>query len=195
MKLCSFRMDRCAACCAAAVTAFCWSWGGSAGAAPFAPAENTFYEIRVAHSDKCLDVAWQSANHGAGVVQGNCTGATNQAWKLIPLGGDHFAIKAMHSDKCLDVAWASKAHGASVIQANCSGGDNQAWAFYGGPQYQRNSDGQFMPQVGANYKVMAKHSGHCLNVKNASLAHGQPTVQAHCTAPGYHEQWRLSPRL
>ncbi|MGW3324018.1 RICIN domain-containing protein [Streptomyces virginiae] len=150
-----------------------------------------YHEIRVEHSGMCLDVGWQATHHGAGVVQANCTGATNQKWKLEPLGGGYFSVKAQHSDKCLDVAWASKAHGASVVQANCTGSANQAWGFFGGPQHELRSDGKHMPATYTFYKLMAQHSGHCLDVKNLSLANGASVIQAQCWAPGNNQKWRV----
>ncbi|WP_454315446.1 RICIN domain-containing protein [Streptomyces phaeoluteigriseus] len=166
---------------------------GSATAAPAEPAGNVYYELRVQHSDKCLDVAHRATHHGAHVVQADCSKGTNQAWKVEPLGGDQFRVKAMHSDLCLDVAHASRHHGAKVLQATCSGGDNQAWGFYGAG-YERRSDGNEMPKVHYNYKLQAKHSGHCLDVANGSIAHGVSVVQGRCWAPGHNQEWRLVPR-
>ncbi|MCX4964126.1 RICIN domain-containing protein [Streptomyces sp. NBC_00654] len=181
--------------CAVALSAACWGLGSSAGAAPSEPAGDGYYELRVAHSDMCLDVAGKALHHGAKVVQATCTpGSTNQAWNIKPLGGDRFLIRAMHSGLCLDVAHASSAHAARVVQADCHGGDNQAWGFFGGPQYERRADGQEMPRVYANYKLVAKHSGHCLDVAHYSVRHGTDVVQAHCSAPGYNQLWRLVPR-
>ncbi|MFF7452404.1 MULTISPECIES: RICIN domain-containing protein [unclassified Streptomyces] len=176
---------------AVTLSAACWGIGGSAEAAPRTPVSDGYHEIRVEHSNMCLDVGWQATHHGAGVVQANCTGGTNQQWKLEPLGGDRFSIKAQHSDKCLDVAWASRDQGAHVIQANCTGAANQAWGFFGGPGYERRSDGKEMPRSNEFYKLVALHSGHCLDVKHLSLANGASVIQAHCWAPGNNQKWRV----
>ncbi|MFI0513031.1 RICIN domain-containing protein [Streptomyces sp. WSLK1-5] len=178
---------------AVALSAASWGVGGSAEATPLTPVSADYHEIRVEHSGMCLDVAYYSTQNGAQVVQANCTGGTNQQWKITPLGGDRFTIKARHSDKCLDVAWASTRERASVVQANCTGAANQAWGFFGGPQYERRSDGKDMPKSYEFYKLVALHSGHCLDVEGLSLANGAHVIQAHCWAPGNNQEWRVMP--
>jgi hypothetical protein len=85
--------------------------------------------IAARHSGMCLDVAGASTAHAADVIQGTCSGGTNQQWTTRPVGGGYYEIVARHSGMCLDVAFASKKHAADVIQGTCSGGTNQQWRF------------------------------------------------------------------
>jgi hypothetical protein len=142
---------------------------------------------------KCLDVAHESTAHLANVLQGYCTGRWNQQWYLIPTDTEYryFEIHARHSGKCLDVAHASQAHGADVIQAWCSGRANQQWKFvaendvrgHGAPPIAR-------PWGDGTYRIVARHSGKCLDVAHMSGAHAADVVQANCWNPGANQRWR-----
>ncbi|MFE5491759.1 RICIN domain-containing protein [Streptomyces virginiae] len=167
-----------------------------ANAAPSEPVGGGWFQIRARHSDKCLDVAWASTAHGADVVQGNCTpGNRNQQWRLVPLSGNFFRIVARHSGQCLDVAWASAAHGADVVQADCTPGNrNQHWSFVptqGG--LERRGDGSLVPAIGSNVRIVARHSGKCLDVAHGSIAHAANVLQGTCWSPGFNQQWRFVP--
>ncbi|MFF9523616.1 RICIN domain-containing protein [Streptomyces achromogenes] len=178
-----------------ALSAVSWCFTGTATAA-HGPVSDGYYEFRVAHSGLCLDVLNRTVDRVESVVQASCSGGTNQAWKLEPTSdSEYYHIKVEHSDKCLDVAWASREHAAAVVQADCVNTDNQAWKFKGitAGRVQRG-DGRRMPREDINYKLVAKHSQLCLDVKNSSVENGAFVVQARCWDPGYNQQWRMVPR-
>jgi Ricin-type beta-trefoil lectin domain-like len=83
------------------------------------------------HDFKCLDVTGASRTAGAGAVQYDCHGQSNQRWQLLPTGiGDgSYRIRVMHSLQCLDVSHGSFANRAAIVQYNCHGLPNQRWKF------------------------------------------------------------------
>ncbi|WP_214416394.1 RICIN domain-containing protein [Sphaerisporangium fuscum] len=95
----------------------------------------------------------------------------------------YYKYVAQHSGMCLDVQDASRAHGAYVLQANCWGGDNQLWRMQSvrGPKWRG---------TGFPFELIAKHSGMCLDVQDASRAHGAHVLQATCWG-GPNQIWRM----
>ena len=44
--------------------------------------DGAYYQIKVAHTGKCLDVIYSSGDNGATVQQWDCHGGPNQKWML-----------------------------------------------------------------------------------------------------------------
>jgi hypothetical protein len=59
------------------------------------------------------------------------SGADNQKFSLVSVGGGYYNLVAKHSGKCIDVEGASTADGASLVQWPCNGGDNQKFSIEG----------------------------------------------------------------
>ena len=83
-----------------------------------------FYQLRVLHTDMCLDVAYRGYYDGADVVQATCadpslTTSYNQHWRKAYIGG-YYQLVARHSGKCLD-----KTGSGDVVQWTC--GDSSKW--------------------------------------------------------------------
>ncbi|MFF5208020.1 RICIN domain-containing protein [Streptosporangium sp. NPDC000396] len=154
-------------------------------ASPAAAETVRYYEVVVEHSGKCLDVQDASRAHGADVIQGKCLDGYNQQWSLVPVGGGYYKLVARHSGKCLDVQDASPAHGANVLQATCSNeyDYNQQWRM-------RSVSGPKWPGTGTPFQLRARHSDRCLDVQDASYAHGANVLQATCSN-GANQRWRL----
>ncbi|NUW38980.1 RICIN domain-containing protein [Nonomuraea rhodomycinica] len=167
---------------------------GPAEAAASSPGPVRWYQIIAQHSGKCLDVAYASQAHAANVVQGTCGGpgaGYNQQWRVVFRNGvdGPARIIARHSGKCLDVAYASLAHAANVVQGTCGGpgaGDNQFWTQVPVP-------GRAWQGTGGPVRLVALHSGKCLDVAYASLAHAANVVQGTCGGPGSggNQIWRF----
>jgi hypothetical protein len=87
-----------------------------------------YYEVRVNHSGKCLDVDNASTDDGANVKQWTCAGVPQQHWQLVLVGPNLFELRARHSGKCLDVDSASTDDGANVKQWTCAGVPQQRWS-------------------------------------------------------------------
>src|SRR3954470_15773700 len=104
------------------------------------PAAAAPYNIRAAHSGKCLDVAGGpgATANGTGLQQYDCLGAaqSNQMFTFTPTGdGSTYYVAALSSGKCLDVAGgvAATANGVTLQQFDCLGyaQANQRWQVVG----------------------------------------------------------------
>jgi hypothetical protein len=132
----------------------------------YASGSSVPYQLRAAHSGRCMDVTGGTGAtaNGVAVQQYDCLGPsqTNQQWTFTPAGdGRTFNVKALHSGRCLDVAHGTGAvaNGAHVQQYDCLGyaQSNQRWEFV--------STGD-----GRTYYVKAAHSGKCLDVRGGTGA-------------------------
>ncbi|PRX46803.1 ricin-type beta-trefoil lectin protein [Nonomuraea fuscirosea] len=160
-------------------------------ASPAAAEPSIYHKLVPQHSsDKCLDVQDASRAHGAHVLQATCWNpGYNQQWTIVGNINDYFKLVPKHSsDKCLDVQDASRAHGAYVLQATCwNPGYNQQWKL-------RQVPGPKWPGTGYPFQLVARHSGLCLDVQDASRAHGAHVLQATCSDPANpraNQIWRM----
>ncbi|MGW4959375.1 RICIN domain-containing protein [Nonomuraea sp. NPDC004186] len=149
-----------------------------------AHAETTYYEVVAEHSSRCLDVQDASRANKANVLQAYCVNGRNQQWALRRTDNGYFKLVARHSGMCLDVQDASRFHGADVLQANCwDPGYNQQWRM-------RTVPGPKWRGTGLPFELIARHSGLCLDVQDASRAHGANVIQAICKDRP-NQIWRL----
>lgn len=95
------------------------------------PVGGGFHQLRVRHSNMCLDVAYRRGDNGAGIVQATCADPTqatswNQHWQVVYIGG-YYQLKPRHvyDNKCLHKS------GNSVIQYDCMQPDSwwDQWSF------------------------------------------------------------------
>ncbi len=160
-------------CCATATTAPVALASGERLAAVSVP-----YNLRAAHSGRCLDVAGGpgATINGAAIQQFDCLGPgqSNQMWNFRPAGdGLTYNVTALSSAKCLDVAGGPAAvnNGVALQQWDCLGyaQANQRW--------QVSSSGD-----GSTYYLNAVHSGKCLDVRGglAATANGAVLQQYDC---------------
>jgi hypothetical protein len=148
------------------------------------------YNIRAAHSNKCMDVRGGTGATGNGVVvqQWQCLGAgqTNQHWYLQDTGDAlTYYVVARHSGKCLDVRGGSGAtgNGVPLQQWQCLGyaQSNQRWYLTSFP-------------IGT-FNLRAAHSARCADVTGGTGAtgNGVPLQQWQCL--GYaqsNQRWYLT---
>lgn len=79
---------------------------------------------------KCIEIDGASTANGAGLIQNNYTGATNQQWSFVDLGNGYFQIINVNSGKALDVPGASTSDGTQIIQYTPNASAyNQQWSF------------------------------------------------------------------
>ncbi|MFC5925023.1 RICIN domain-containing protein [Micromonospora vulcania] len=146
------------------------------------------FNIRAAHSQKCLDVMGGPAATGNGILiqQFDCLGAaqTNQLWYLVYESNGNWLLKPYHAlfyDRCLDVIGGVGAtnNGVRVHQFTCLGATqtNQRWFFTDGGE--RYLNGVLWP----TYQIHPAHANDkCLDVRGgpAATGNGVPVQQYQC---------------
>src|SRR5690606_1188073 len=88
---------------------------------------NDFYEVKVKHSGKCLEVASANSSNGTALRQWRCNGADSQRWKVVSNGDGSIRLSAKHSGKVAEVAGTSTYNGVALRQWDWQGGKNQRW--------------------------------------------------------------------
>lgn len=86
------------------------------------------FEVRSSSTDLCLDVANESRENGAKIVQWFCRGSDNQKVRLHDRGNGRYALQFVHSGRCLDVDGGRPDNGIQLQQWDCYW--NTAQAFY-----------------------------------------------------------------
>lgn len=129
------------------------------------------------HSNKAVDVAEESTEDGASIVQWSKSGGDNQRWKLEHAENGYYYIIFQHSGKVLDVSEGNTEDGASIVQWSKSGGDNQKW------KLEDAGDGF--------YYLVAKHSGKVLDVAEGSTEDGATLIQWTKTGDD-NQKWRIN---
>ncbi|PTL71204.1 carbohydrate-binding protein [Rathayibacter caricis DSM 15933] len=122
-----------------------------------------------AASGECLDVPGHSVTPSTPVTIYDCSGASNQRWRL----GVDGTIVGVESGLCLDVAGYSVAPGTTVQTYTCNGGANQRW------------------RVTTGGAIVAEQSGLCLDVWNAGTANGN-AVKVYTCSGARHQSWSLT---
>jgi hypothetical protein len=116
-----------------------------------------------AKSVKAMQAPAPPATPGSQLVQWGWTGALNQQWRLIPLGGDVYVIASVGTAMVLDVAGGSPADGAAIVQSPWDGRLSQWW--------------RVVPFGGDAYVLVSMQSGKVVDVSKASMADGAPLLQ------------------
>ncbi|MBB5959615.1 hypothetical protein FHS29_006236 [Saccharothrix tamanrassetensis] len=150
------------------------------------------FNVRAAHSDKCLEVLGGTGATGNGVQvqQWACMGPaqTNQHWYFTDSGdGYTYYVTARHSAKCLGVRGGTGAtgNGVDVQQSQCVAysQSNQRWQL-------------FTQDRGATLLVVAQHSRKCLDVRGGTGAtwNGAQVQQWQCMAANTqtNQRWYLT---
>lgn len=121
------------------------------------------YQLQNVHSGKCVEIANDSRDDGALVVQRTCSQASAQAFDVVETDAGRFKIVDVFTGRALDVKDVSKADGALLQQWSYSGGQNQQFTL------EKQPDG--------SYAILALHSGAALDVKDGSTADDAPVQQ------------------
>ena len=146
------------------------------------------YQLVAEHSNKCLDVSEKSMVNGAAALQWECGDPAtrqNQVFTAVPSPnspGD-YELVARHSNKCLDVTGASQGTGTAVQQYECLGWNqtNQVWHAIPVQEETETWYGLGVGEEGTKYvRLVAKHSGQCLEVQNSGTGNGVSVVQNPC---------------
>lgn len=133
--------------------------------------------------DLVLDVEGSTTADGALIRIQRYTGANDQLWQVLPVGGDLFEIRNVHSHACLDVRGNSNADGAELIQYSCHNGANQRW--------------RAAALSGGGFRITAAGSGKCIDGYSTTSddpVEGEKVVQTTCADPVPNDQrWTFAP--
>ncbi|WP_035698180.1 RICIN domain-containing protein, partial [Glycomyces tenuis] len=77
---------------------------------------NQWFTVTSAHSGLALDIQDASAEPGAILTQWNPTGAENQQFRFVDVGGGYYKIQARHSNLVLEVFEWNAEDGATIAQ-------------------------------------------------------------------------------
>jgi len=119
------------------------------------------------HSNLCLAVAGASTTGGAAVVQQLCSGALEQSWYSVDVGGGFRQLVSAQSDQCLAVAGASTADSAAIVQEPC----------VAGAAHQQFS---LSPATGSPVRITARVSGKCVDIFGGATTTGAAAIQWPC---------------
>ncbi|MGX7829708.1 ThuA domain-containing protein [Actinokineospora sp. 24-640] len=133
-----------------------------------APSGGRSGELVSGSSGRCLDVAGNSTEPGAGVHIWDCYRGANQVWTHTASG--ELTVYSGGSQRCLDAVGSGTAPGTGVHIWNCHGGANQKW------------------QVNSNGTVTSTQSGLCLDVFGGGTANGTDVVLWTCNGGG-NQRW------
>jgi uncharacterized repeat protein (TIGR03806 family) len=131
------------------------------------PATQPVSRVKALHSQRCLDVYFQSPLTGYPAHQWSCQDAPSQLWAFEHRGGGYYALRALHSGQCLEVRDASLTPGELVVQAPCTGAQAQQW--------------EKVERGGGPFELRARHSGLCLDVAGSDTEDGALITQWNCS--------------
>ena len=123
------------------------------------------YQVMNVNSGKSLDVLGASTANEAAVQQWTYFNNENQKWRIEPLGSGLYKLKAMHSGRLLSIGASNMTDGAKTTQWDDGTYNDQKWYFQAS---------------GSGYRLVAYHSGKCLDVPNFSTANGTQLQQWTC---------------
>jgi hypothetical protein len=156
---------------------------GPATAAQAATTAAAGTQIKIGHSNKCLNVQGNSTANSAKIVQYACSStATNDKFKLVPKGSGTYWIQGVGSGKCFNVQGNSTANSAVIIQYTCATTANSLWWIDEVPD---------KPTV----RLMSTSSGKCLNIQGNTTANSAALIQYTCSASAtsLNEQFYFPP--
>lgn len=124
---------------------------------------SAWYEVINQNSNACVDATNSGTANGTVVQQWSCGGSLNQQWQFVSAGGGYYEVLNRNS-AAQNEAW-DVTGGPS---ATASGTPVQTWSYGGGT----NQQWQAVAGSGGYYTFVARNSGLCLDVPNASTANG-----------------------
>lgn len=146
------------------------------GSAPGGLSTTAWYQVVNANSGKCVDASWAGTSNGTAVLQYQCGSTQNQHWQLVPAGGGYYNLVPRYASWLTwDVNGGPSATGDSIPV--------QLWGFAVGAS---GTNQQWMPVSLGNgqWKVVARHSGKCLDVPGASRNDNVQLQQYTCNGTG-----------
>jgi len=138
-----------------------------------------WYQVINQGNNKCVDNSGGSTANGNKIQQYSCAGGNfNQEWQFRPTNSGYYEVVSRNgSNMVWDVSGVSTADGALVQLYTYGGGNNQQW--------------QPVSLGNGNYRLVARHSGKCLDIPNSSTTDGVQLTQWTCNG-GANQSFRLS---
>ena len=124
---------------------------------------SAWYEVVNQNSASCVDDTNSATANGTAVQQWSCGGSLNQQWQFVSAGSGSYEVlnrNAAAQNEAWDVTGGPS--------ATASGTPVQTWSYGGGT----NQQWQAVSSGNGYYTLVARNSGLCLNVPNASTANG-----------------------
>jgi Ricin-type beta-trefoil lectin domain-like len=133
------------------------------------------YKLINVNSNKCVEVGGSNTGNGSGINQWSCYTGANQEWRIESLGSGLYKLKAMHSGRVMGVGASSMVDRAKVVQWDDVGVADQKWR---------------IEAYGSGYRLIASHSGKCLDLFNFAANDGFQLEQNICNN-GTAQQFKL----
>ncbi|HEX4722525.1 MAG TPA: RICIN domain-containing protein [Pseudonocardiaceae bacterium] len=136
---------------------------------------SAWYEVVDTNSGSCVDDTNSSTANGTAVQQFTCGGSLNQQWQFVPSSSGYYEVlnrNAAAQNEAWDVTGGPS--------ATASGTPIQTWGYGGGT----NQQWQPVAGSGGTYTFVARNSGLCLDVPNASTANGVRLQAFTCNGTG-----------
>ncbi len=141
---------------------------------------NGTYSIVAVHSGKALDVWEFGTVDGTNIAQYDFWGGESQQFNITPVSGIwHRITPVIATDQAVDVSGCVTDPGANIQTWSYWGGDCQQWRFL------KAGDGK--------YRIIARNSGLCMDVQDASQEDGANVMQYTCLDDGSadHQTFQL----
>ena len=143
-----------------------------------------YYNLIAKYNGYCVTIA-QDASGTLQTFEKPCDGQDSQKLRMTtdaPLPAE-VKLLAKHSNKCAEVSGVSGADGARLQQWGCHVGDNQRFQLTGTTDAAGQADGY--------YKLVARHSGKCVDVSGHATGDGAAIQQWSCNG-GDNQRFRLA---
>jgi endoglucanase len=139
----------------------------------------SFFQLMAKHSRKCLTVPGET--YGDLITQWECADWAASRWRKIPTDSGYFLLVHKQTKKCLAVPGSSDENGVNVVILTCN-------AQKANQQFKAV---RFVPVPAPPqplYKIVARHSGKCIEVEAAATANGADIQQNVCNVTD-HRLW------
>lgn len=135
------------------------------------------HEIRVQHSNKCLDVAAAGTADGTNIQQWSCNGTNAQRFRVESRGNGNYRLVAQNSNKCVDIQGSGTGEGVNVQLWTCNGTAAQEFR---------------LEAINGRHRIVNRNSNKCLDVAWAGTQDGANVAQVSCSGNAA-QSWTLQP--
>jgi chitodextrinase len=145
----------------------------SAAPPPAAPVAGVWYQVINTNSGKCIDANGSGTANGVIVLQWSCGSSYNQHWQFRATSDGFSQVVPRHAQT---LAWDINIDAYGSAGGTADGTPVQLWSYGGGA----NQQWQAVSLGDGTYHFVAKSTGKCLALKDASKADGGTVEQRTC---------------